>query len=34
MPATLAISRPAPDEFFEYYGKYIGLVPKFGRFAT
>ena len=27
MPATLAISRPAPDEFFEYYGKYIGLVP-------
>ena len=27
MPATLAISRPAPDEFFEYYGKYIDLVP-------
>ena len=22
-----AISRPAPDEFFEYYGKYIALVP-------
>ena len=21
-----AISRPAPDEFFEYYGKYIALV--------
>ncbi len=27
MPATLAISRPEPDEFFEYYGKYIDLVP-------
>ncbi|HEY3155522.1 MAG TPA: DinB family protein [Candidatus Eisenbacteria bacterium] len=27
MPATLAISRPGPDEFFEYYGKYIDLVP-------
>jgi uncharacterized damage-inducible protein DinB len=27
MPATLAISRPAPDEFIEYYGKYIDLVP-------
>jgi uncharacterized damage-inducible protein DinB len=27
MPATLAIARPAPDEFFEYYGKYIKLVP-------
>ena len=27
MSATLAISRPAPDEFFEYYGKYIDLVP-------
>jgi uncharacterized damage-inducible protein DinB len=27
MPATLAITRPAPDEFFEYYGKYIDLVP-------
>jgi uncharacterized damage-inducible protein DinB len=27
MPATLAIARPAPDEFFEYYGKYIDLVP-------
>jgi len=26
MPATLAISRPAPDEFLEYYNKYIGLV--------
>ena len=26
MSATLAISRPAPDEFFEYYGKYIDLV--------
>ena len=22
-----AISRPAPDEFFEYYGKYIEMVP-------
>jgi uncharacterized damage-inducible protein DinB len=22
-----AIARPAPDEFFEYYGKYIGMVP-------
>jgi len=27
MPATLAIPRPAPDEFFEYYSKYIDLVP-------
>ena len=27
MPATLAIARPAPDEFFEYYGKYIDRVP-------
>jgi DinB family protein len=26
MPATLAIARPAPDEFFEYFGKYIKLV--------
>jgi len=22
-----AIARPAPDEFFEYYGKYIDMVP-------
>jgi hypothetical protein len=27
MHATLAISRPAPDEYFEYYGKYIEMVP-------
>ena len=27
MPATLAIARPAPDEFFAYYGKYVALVP-------
>jgi uncharacterized damage-inducible protein DinB len=27
MPATLAIARPAADEFLEYYGKYIDLVP-------
>jgi len=27
MPATLAIPRPAADEFFEYYGKYIDRVP-------
>jgi hypothetical protein len=27
MPATLAITRPIRDEFFEYYGKYIDLVP-------
>jgi hypothetical protein len=26
MPATLAIARPASDEYFEYYGKYIKLV--------
>ena len=26
MPATLAIARPAPGEFLEYFGKYIGLV--------
>jgi uncharacterized damage-inducible protein DinB len=27
MPATLAIARPAPDEFFAYYGKYVDRVP-------
>ena len=27
MPATLAIARPAPDEYLEYYQKYINLVP-------
>lgn len=27
MPATPTIARPAPDEFFEYYGKYVDLVP-------
>jgi uncharacterized damage-inducible protein DinB len=27
MPATLSIARPAPDEFFEYYGTYITRVP-------
>ncbi|HEY2924760.1 MAG TPA: DinB family protein [Candidatus Eisenbacteria bacterium] len=27
MPATLAIARPAADEFLAYYGKYIDLVP-------
>ena len=27
MPATLAIARPAKDEYFEYFGKYISLVP-------
>jgi uncharacterized damage-inducible protein DinB len=27
MTATLAIARPNPDEYFEYYGKYIALVP-------
>ncbi len=26
MPATLAIARPDPDEFIEYYGKYIEKV--------
>jgi uncharacterized damage-inducible protein DinB len=26
MTATLAIARPNPDEYFEYYGKYIALV--------
>lgn len=27
MTATLTVSRPDTDEYFEYYGKYIGLVP-------
>ena len=27
MPATLAVARPVPGEFFEYYGRYIDLVP-------
>ena len=27
MPATAAIPRPAADEFFDYYGKYIEKVP-------
>jgi len=27
MQGTPSIPRPAPDEFFEYYGKYIGKVP-------
>jgi uncharacterized damage-inducible protein DinB len=27
MPNPLAIARPAPDEFFAYYGKYVDLVP-------
>ena len=27
MTATLTVARPASDEYFEYYGKYIGLVP-------
>jgi len=26
MTATIAIARPTPDEYFEYYGKYIALV--------
>jgi hypothetical protein len=27
MTATLTVSRPDTDEYFEYYGKYIQLVP-------
>ncbi|HXF59473.1 MAG TPA: DinB family protein [Candidatus Saccharimonadales bacterium] len=27
MTATLTVARPTPDEYFEYYGKYIALVP-------
>lgn len=27
MHATLTVERPAADEFFEYYGKYIEKVP-------
>ncbi|HKQ58827.1 MAG TPA: DinB family protein [Candidatus Eisenbacteria bacterium] len=27
MQTTIAIPRPGADEYFEYYGKYIALVP-------
>lgn len=27
MTATLAIARPDPDEYFEYFGTYLALVP-------
>jgi len=27
MPAAPAIARPAPEEFFAYYGKYVDRVP-------
>jgi uncharacterized damage-inducible protein DinB len=27
MTATLTVARPTSDEYFEYYGKYIALVP-------
>ena len=27
MTATLTVARPAPEEYFEYFGKYIALVP-------